>query len=296
MERKRVQQGVQSVEIGLRVVTALAQAGGPSTLRDIAKTAGLSSSKAHRYLVSLCRTGVAEQLPTNGRYDLGRTLITFGLAALNRLDEYRLADSALDDLVTETGMAAALVIWGNRGPTLVRRKEPPTSLVVSARIGAVLSTVLSGSGRVFAAFLPPETVTPIIDAEFAAGIRPTEMGKPMNRKTFDKLLRQIAQERIARIQGDLTAGVDGVCAPVFDHEGSIAMVLTVIGMHGTMDLSITAKPSKILLRVAEELSWRIGFEPRGAGNAETPPAHTPTTAPQISRRTTTSADLFRRRV
>jgi DNA-binding IclR family transcriptional regulator len=272
MDGKRAQQGVQSVEIGLRVVTALAQASGPSTLRDIAKAAGLSSSKAHRYLVSLCRTGVAEQLPTNGRYDLGRALITFGLAALNRLDEYRLADTALEELVAKTGMAAALVIWGNRGPTLVRRKEPPTSVVVSARIGAVLSTVSSGSGRVFAAFLPPEIVTPIINAEFAAGVRPTEMGKPLNRKAFDKLIRQIAQERLARIEGDLTAGIDGVCAPVFDHEGRIAMVLTVIGMHGTVNLAASAQPAKILVRVAQELSWRIGLERPGVHNEATPPA------------------------
>lgn len=271
MDGKRAQQGVQSVEIGLRVVAALAQASGPSTLRDIAKAAGLSSSKAHRYLVSLCRTGVAEQLPTNGRYDLGRALITFGLAALNRLDQYRLADSALEELVAETGLAAALVIWGNRGPTLVRRKEPPTSIVVSAKIGAVLSTVSSGSGRVFAAFLPPEVVTPIIDAEFAAGLRPTDMGKPMTRRAFDKLVRQIGQQKVARIRGDLTAGIDGVCAPVFDHEGKIAMVLTVIGMHGTMNLTASGQPTKVLARVADDLSWRIGFEhARGNGQDETP--------------------------
>jgi DNA-binding IclR family transcriptional regulator len=272
MDGKRAQQGVQSVEIGLRVVTALAQASGPSTLRDIAKAAGLSSSKAHRYLVSLCRTGVAEQLPTNGRYDLGRALITFGLAALNRLDEYRLADSALEELVTKTGLAATLVIWGNRGPTLVRRKEPPTSVVVSVRIGAVLSTVSSGSGRVFAAFLTPEIVTPIIDAEFAAGQRPTQMGKPLTRKAFDKLIGQIADERVARVQGDLTAGIDGVCAPVFNHEGKIAMVLTLIGMHGTMDLAASAQPTKVLARVANDLSWRIGFERGGAGKRTEPPA------------------------
>lgn len=275
MDGKRAQQGVQSVEIGLRVVTALAQSPGPSTLRDIAKAAGLSPSKAHRYLVSLCRTGVAEQLPTNGRYDLGRALITFGLAALNRLDEYRVADSALEELVTETGLAATLVIWGNRGPTLVRRKEPPTSVVVSVRIGAVLSTVSSGSGRVFAAFLPPEIVTPIIDAEFAAGLRPTEMGKPLTRKAFDKLIGQIADERLARIQGDLTAGIDGVCAPVFNHEGKIAMVLTLIGMHGTLDLAASAKPAKVLARVANDLSWRIGFERAGTeGSHDMPVADT----------------------
>jgi DNA-binding IclR family transcriptional regulator len=259
-KRARAQQGVQSVEIGLRVIAALAEAAGPTTLRDIAKTAGLSASKTHRYLVSLCRSDVAEQVTTNGRYDLGRRLITFGLAALNRLDEYRLADHALEELVAKTGLAATLVIWGNHGPTLVRRKEPPTAIVVTARVGAVLSTVSSGSGRVFAAFLPPEVVSPIIDAEFASGVRPTHFGKPIGRKAFDDLLRQTARDRLAWIEGDLAAGIDGVCAPVFNHEGKIAMVLTVIGMHGTVDLAPSGQPTMMLRRVADELSWRIGFE------------------------------------
>src|ERR1700691_3384611 len=68
----RAQQGVQGVEIGLRIAYALANAPGPMALRDLAAATRLAPSKVHRYLVSLCRSGMVEQDGTNGRYDLGR--------------------------------------------------------------------------------------------------------------------------------------------------------------------------------------------------------------------------------
>jgi DNA-binding IclR family transcriptional regulator len=257
--RKRAQQGVQSVEIGLRVAFALARAPGPATLRDIAKAAGLSASKAHRYLVSLCRTGIAEQVSATGRYGLGRALITLGLAALNQLDEYRLADDALDELVEKTGMTAVVMAWGNRGPALVRRREPPAAVIVSTRVGSVVSTVSSATGRLFAALLPPEIVAPAIEAEFASGVQPTEGGKPISRKAFERILQEIRKTRLSTIQGDLMRGIDGMSAPVFDHEGHLVIALTIMGMHGTLDVSPDGPAASTLRQVADDLSRRIGF-------------------------------------
>ena len=55
---KKQQQGVQGVETGLRLAFALAHSPGPMALKELASAAKLPSSKAHRYLVSLCRAGI----------------------------------------------------------------------------------------------------------------------------------------------------------------------------------------------------------------------------------------------
>ena len=263
----RAQQGVQSVEIGLRVAFALAEAAapGPATLGEIARHAGLSASKTHRYLVSLCRTGLAEQVASNGRYALGHALIPLGLAALNQLDEYRYADEALDALVSTTGVTAMVMTWGSHGSTLVRRREPPGAVVLSTKIGSVVSTVFSSSGRLFAALLPGEVAAPFIDAEFAAGT-PTDGTKPITRKAFRDLLERVRETKISWIEGDLVRGIDGLSAPVFDHEGHIVLALTIMAMHGARDLSPEGQAAQLLKRVADDLSRRIGF--RG-GTAET---------------------------
>jgi DNA-binding IclR family transcriptional regulator len=257
-QKESVRAGVQSVEIGLRVAAALAEAAGPATLSEIAKLAGLSASKTHRYLVSLCRTGIAEQLASTGRYGLGRALITLGLAALNQLDEYRYADEALDELVAQTGVTAMVLTWGSHGPTLVRRRAPPGAVVLSTHIGSVVPTVFSASGRLFAALLPKEEVMPLIETEFGSGV-PADGTKPITRKAFDAIIKQIRQTHISWIRGELVRGIDGLSAPVFDHDGRLVMALTIMAMHGGHDLSPDGAAAKILLRVANDVSRRIGF-------------------------------------
>src|SRR5688500_6620736 len=110
---RKPQQGVQGVEIGLRLAFALARAPGPLALRELARAAGLPTSKAHRYLVSLCRASMVRQDGPNGRYDLGTGALQLGLAAQRRLDEFRLADEAIAALYEETGLTVGLAVWGD---------------------------------------------------------------------------------------------------------------------------------------------------------------------------------------
>src|ERR1700678_4223108 len=115
------QRGIQSVEIGLRVAEILAGSAGPLQLKELAARAGLSASKTHRYLVSLSRVGLVQQV--DGRYDLGRLALGFGMAALARIDVVRMASPALAAIRDQSGETTFLAIWGHNGPTIVRWEE-----------------------------------------------------------------------------------------------------------------------------------------------------------------------------
>ena len=49
--------GIQSIEVGGRLLQALARVGEPMMLRDLAREAGMTPAKAHPYLVSFSRLG-----------------------------------------------------------------------------------------------------------------------------------------------------------------------------------------------------------------------------------------------
>ena len=83
-------QGIQSIEVGFRLLDVLARNGRPMMLRDIAKGAGMPAAKAHRYMISFMRTGMIEQDSGSGRYLLGSYALDVGLSALGRLDPVRL--------------------------------------------------------------------------------------------------------------------------------------------------------------------------------------------------------------
>jgi DNA-binding IclR family transcriptional regulator len=254
---RREAQGVQGVEIGMRLVSALASADGPLALRQLAQATGLAPSKAHRYLVSLCRTGLVEQFGRLGEYDLGQGAVTLGLAAQQRRDEYQLADETAGGLRDATRQTVSVIVWGNHGPTVVRRKEWLRPITVFTPIGTVLSVTASASGRVFAAFMP-EVAGPLIAAEFSSGSKPTYLGRALDRKGFNSLLAAIKKQRLSHVRGDLVSGIDAWAAPVFNHERRIAMVLTTLGTHGTIDLTASGKHARALLRAADDLSRRLG--------------------------------------
>ena len=256
--RKKKQQGVQGVEIGLKLAFALAHASAPLALRELARAAGLPPSKAHRYLVSLCRAGIVRQDGPSGRYDLGTGALQLGLAAQRRLDEFRLADEAIAELYEETGLTVGLAVWGDHGPTVVRRKEGAHAVTVSTRVGSVMSVIGTNAGRLFAAFLPKAVVAPFVEAEFKRGASASEMGRPLDRAAFEQLLARVREQRLCRNRGDTVAGIDAVSAPVFDHEGAIVMVLSIMGSRGAIDLAVDSPPVRALVRVCEALSAKLG--------------------------------------
>jgi DNA-binding IclR family transcriptional regulator len=254
----RRQQGVQGVEIGLRIAFHLAEARRPLSLGDLAKAAGLAPSKVHRYLVSLGRAGVIEQNPSNNRYDLGRGALVLGLAALNRLDVYRLADQIIQDLYDEIGVGVSAMIWGNNGPTVIRRIEPLDRVMVTTRIGTVISVVSSASGRLFAAFLPAHVVDPKIDAEFAGGRQFTSMGEPISRNDFRAIVEKARKEQLAVVRGDFLKGFDAIAAPVFGHDGQIVLTISIVAAEGSIDFSAGGRPIHALQKAARTLSARLG--------------------------------------
>src|SRR6185503_12413776 len=103
--------GIQSLEIGLRVLECLEHASDPLTLTQIAQASGMRPSKVHIYLVSLMRAGMVVQESYAGRYELGPAALRVGLSALAKmsvLDKARVEMAALRD---RTGHTAYLSVW-----------------------------------------------------------------------------------------------------------------------------------------------------------------------------------------
>src|SRR5688572_28117820 len=90
--------GIQSVELGCRILTALACARGGLGLTILAKASGMSPSKARRYLISFTRAGLVEQDGATGTYDLGWFALQLGLAAQSRSDVACLGRAMVSDL------------------------------------------------------------------------------------------------------------------------------------------------------------------------------------------------------
>jgi DNA-binding IclR family transcriptional regulator len=252
------QQGIQSIEVGARLLRALAANGRSMMLRDLAQNAAMPAAKAHRYLVSFMRMGLVEQDANTGRYDLGEFSLELGLASLARIDAVRLATPILDELSERVGETVALAMWGNHGATCVRWIEAGGPVTVTLRAGVVLPLTSSATGLAFAAFYRSPYMTKQIDAELRTAAKDTRTAVGVLTRRFDQQLDEIRRRGIARASGSLTPGINGFSAPVFDHRGRMTAAITSLGTMGHFAMDWDSELATNIKDAAAALSKRLG--------------------------------------
>ncbi|HET8727521.1 MAG TPA: IclR family transcriptional regulator [Alphaproteobacteria bacterium] len=247
--------GIQSVENSVRVLEALAEAGCPLPLGAIGTAAGMSPSKAHRYLASFVRKGVVRQDPATGTYDLGVLALRIGLAALSRVDIVDLASAAMRRLTDETGVTSLLNVWGDRGPTIVRWQRSHRPFVTSLSLGSVLPLLTSATGRVFLAFLPRQMTKELVARE-RRYLAPDDAA-PRSERELAGLIADVRTRRLAWADGSVIPGLRAVSAPVLDLQGELSGAITLIAT----DPSLTEAGHPAALALAEtcaSLSRELG--------------------------------------
>ena len=250
--------GIQSIEVGGELLKALTRNGEPMMLRDLAREAGMAPAKAHPYLVSFSRIGLIEQDPTTGRYEFGPLALELGIVTLRRLSAVRVATPAITALAAQIDHAVSLAIWGTHGPTVVRLEEPSHPVHIAMRVGSTMSLLETATGRIFAAFLPPATITAAHDE----GLDRLSIGYDPKRETegpaIDKILADVRSRGLARAVGEPLRGVNAFSAPVFDHSGTVVLSVTAMGAVGTFDVNWNSAIAKALLDCTHAISRRLG--------------------------------------
>jgi DNA-binding IclR family transcriptional regulator len=252
-------QGIQSVEVGARLLTVLAEHNQAMMLKDLARGAGMPPAKAHRYLTSYIRCGLVRQDRYTGRYDLGAFALQLGLSSLARLDIIRAADPILEGLCEKISETVALAVWGTHGATVVRMFEPLTTITVSLRAGSVLPLTRSATGRCFAVFSDSPAVRRALEAELRDLAARDEIGAAQLGEKLEVLFPEIREHGIARASGSLTLGINGFSAPVFDYAGSMVAALTSLGAVDHFDESWTSPIASELRLAAALLSRQLGY-------------------------------------
>ncbi len=251
--------GVQSIDVGSRLLEVLSAQLGPMHLRDIAAASNMSASKAHRYLISLMRAGLAEQDPVSGRYYLGPMCLRIGLAALHRRKAVQYATRAAIELNQAEDITVALVIWGEHGPTIVGWYDSSQVLICNLGVGAVLPLLRSSAGRVFLAYLPRATTYSMVERELNTINTYLPSESIRTKIDVDGLIQQVRQARLGMTDEVLLPGLGAFSAPIFDHQGGIVASISIIGVAGmTRSPSFTTLVEK-LRQATEDISIKLGF-------------------------------------
>jgi DNA-binding IclR family transcriptional regulator len=250
--------GNSTIVIGARLLGVVAGFDGPTTLTRIAAAAGMSPSRAYRYLRGLVDSGLVEQDGASGRYDLGPEVLRLGLAAISRIDPVRVAVAALPDLTDRTGLISTLAIWGTHGPTVIRCEHATLTTPIRIREGIVLPLLPTAAGNLFLTYEPEAVTAPLLDRETRDWNAVHRGRDAMTPARIAAMKEDIRKRGITRAIGERKPLHANIAAPVFGRDGRLELTITLIGVRGSYDTSYTGEAARILKGVARELSRRLG--------------------------------------
>ena len=246
--------GIQSIELGYRILTAIQQGPDAVALKTISARAGMSPSAVHNYLASFVRTGMVSA-DARGQYRLGPSLASLGLAAARQVDHFELIRGRAVALSDSTGLGVAVLIWSAQGPVIVFNRPDPRNHMFELRNGPV-SLLSTAGGHVFATLLPREATRPI-------ALR--ERGPDASAAGCDELLDGIEQAvrsvGYADVMLDALPGYGALSVPIWDARDAPAYALTITAPVELMDKGPKGPHVTALIAAGRELSRLLGAPP-----------------------------------
>jgi len=277
----KAQRGIQSVEVGGRLLGAFARRRKPLGLSELAAAADLSTAQAHTYLVSLTRLALVKRDAITGDYEPGPLSLRLGLMSIERQPAYRATLPHAARLAETVGLSVALSVPGVLGPTIVRIEHGGYPLHVNLHVGSVMSLDTTATGRVFRAFGDAAQINAMAASQAGAGETLAGAERASRAPAPDAQhvdLDAIRARGIERSIDRPSPGVSGMCVPVLDAHGRLQLALTVIGSTGSIDVDWHGPIAAALRDAARQATASLGAvraEPAPApasGPARVPPA------------------------
>lgn len=250
-------QGIGSLELGLRILDAIAQSSKPLSLTELSKQLELSPSRLYKYLVSLMRTEYIAQDSANC-YSLSHASLTLGVAALRRIDPIQLTFDAVDQLNQDKDVTTSVTIWNGHAPLVIKWLDASQPVAVNIRLGIELSPFFSVSGRIFLANLPEQRKQELVEQFYSAPpALPRHRGKQMEKEVFYQHLSKIRSQNYCCFYGDYLPDINVMGSAIHDINGNVSSVVSIMGLSGDIDVAPGSVYHRALLDCTRQVTDRI---------------------------------------
>jgi DNA-binding IclR family transcriptional regulator len=210
----------RSVTSKLAAILRTFSSGSVHSLSEIARSAGIPVSTAHRLATELAAWGVLERTEDR-HYRVGGLLALIGCQPWHEPNLYEYGRSVLDDLGSATRSTVRLGVLDQSLAVSYIEKHSNAPLVPTTFEERTLPAHATAMGKALLAFSPPETV----DAVIESGLDPYT---PFTIVTPQGLRRALAITRmtlVATARQELQLNTAAVAVPVFASGGNVVAAL-----------------------------------------------------------------------
>lgn len=227
------------------IIDYLAESAVPVGVQQVATVLGLTKSRASRHLANLERLGIVHRSHSGRGFQLGWRVTRWGLLAGGRSRLATLLREPLERLNDSLG-STILLCAAAGGDAVVLHCLPARSAIrIEVETGLVLSLPQSPSARVAFAFQTRERRNELLahlharEAEFRVA----------DTDGFARQIAAIQRDYHCWTRDKYDLGHGAVAAPVFDHDETLAAVVTV--MLPSADLADGEPPRSVIAALLE---------------------------------------------
>jgi DNA-binding IclR family transcriptional regulator len=227
---------------------------GETGAADLAELTGEPLSSIYRLLQSLTAIGWVDRGPRRGTYRLGLLLMTTGGQLEDKLDIRESALPSLRHLVDSTGVTSYLCVRRGVRAVCVERIEGYAVRSLAMQLGSSLPLYAGAAPRALLAFLSPAEQR---DALSDTAAQPGDPARPAAAAVKADIASVLSQGYSVS-DGDVTAGIAALGAPVFNHRGELAAALSISGLRAQILGAEQNRNVGLLLESARNVSAALG--------------------------------------
>ncbi len=246
---------VKSLVVTVRLLDAMAAAGGPARVTDLAKALGEPKTKIHRHLTTLRSMGLVEQMRTSDRYRLGWKLYRLGQAAFEQFDLKQIAAPHMARLRERVNQTIVLSIpIGGEALVIASLDQIGGPIKISGVPGSVAPATASAQGRIMLAYAGGKQRKAILDQP-APALTPHSLTE---RPALEARLEEIRSRFYDFAPQEVILGVNTVASPIFDADD---VLVGAVGVMGSIQFIGDPPPEDLiqaLLSCAADISRELG--------------------------------------
>ncbi|MCM3767117.1 IclR family transcriptional regulator [Neobacillus niacini] len=243
---------IQSLEIGMSILDAIAKQGKPLKFTDIQDLTQITKSNLYKYLNTFTQLGILYRTKDTGEYVLGSKLIEYGMAATDQENVIDRITPFLHEINEKSSSTVLFSIWTQNGPMIVKDINTNRGINIGAQIGTFLP-ISSATGKVFMAFLDEQILHDWKVSEFNQ--LPQEMVGQL-----ENACSAVREKGITFAREPLVTSVSSVSFPVFNYKKKLLGAVTVVGFSEFIPDNENDELSHYLIRISKEISSCFGYD------------------------------------
>lgn len=242
---------IQSLEVGMGIVEAIAKQGRPLKFSDIQELTQITKSNLYKYLNTFTQLGILYRYKDTGEYVLGSKLIEYGMTAVAQENVVDRISPYMHEINEKFSSTVLFSSWTHNGPMIVKELNNNQGFNIGAQIGTLLP-IRSASGKVFMAFMDEQMIREWKAKEFLQ-IPPEKIGQ------LEEECGVIRQKEIAFAREPLVPSVSSISIPVLNYKKKLLGTVTVVGFSEFIPVNENHELSYFLLTISKEISASFGY-------------------------------------